>query len=99
MDGVYTSLTGLAYFDISDAGTLAYVPKGETNTGNALVLVDRAGSVTRILEKGSHYLNPHFSPDGRSFVMIQRSAEAKRNKIHVVLNWFEELSRLVPTDK
>ena len=39
------------------------------------------------------------SPDGRHFVMIQRSADAKRNQIHVVLNWFEELSRLVPTDK
>jgi Tol biopolymer transport system component len=74
VDGVYTSLTtGLAYFDISDAGTLAYVPKGETNTGNALVLVDRAGSVTRILEKGSHYLNPHFSPSGRRVAVSERT--------------------------
>lgn len=73
VDGVYTSLTGLAYFDISDAGTLAYVPKGETNTGNALVLVDRAGSVTRILEKGSHYLNPHFSPGGRRVAVSERT--------------------------
>ena len=72
VDGVYTSFTsGLAYFDISDAGTLVYAPKPET-TGNTLVLVDRAGSVTRILEDGSHYLNPHFSPDGRRVAVSER---------------------------
>ena len=35
-------------------------------------------------------------PDGQSFVMIQRNREAPLTEIHVVLNWFEELNRLVP---
>ena len=38
------------------------------------------------------------APDGQSFVMIQRSREKPLTEIHVVLNWFEELKRLVPTD-
>ncbi len=28
--------------------------------------------------------------------MIQRNPEAPLTRIHVVLNWFEELNRLVP---
>ena len=35
------------------------------------------------------------SPDGQRFVMIKEEGEAQ---INVVLNWFEELKRLVPTD-
>ena len=35
-------------------------------------------------------------PDGQSFVMIQRNPEAPLTEIHVVLNWFQELNRLVP---
>jgi len=35
-------------------------------------------------------------PDGQSFVMIQRNSEAALTEIHVVLNWFQELNRLVP---
>ena len=38
------------------------------------------------------------SPDGRYFVMIEPSAESKRNRIHVVVNWIEELKELVPTN-
>ena len=36
--------------------------------------------------------------DGR-FIMIQEDEESTATDIHVVLNWFEELKRLVPTDK
>jgi len=35
------------------------------------------------------------SPDGQRFLMIKE--EQERGQIHVVLNWFEELKRLVPT--
>jgi serine/threonine-protein kinase len=35
--------------------------------------------------------------DGR-FIMIQDYEESPTTEIHVVLNWFEELKRLVPTD-
>lgn len=36
-------------------------------------------------------------PDG-SFVLVERNPEAALTEIHVVLNWFEELNRLVPTE-
>jgi len=35
------------------------------------------------------------SPDGQRFVMVKE--EGRETQIHVVLNWFEELKRLVPT--
>ncbi len=35
------------------------------------------------------------SPDGQRFLMIK--AEGSTAQINVVLNWFEELKRLVPT--
>ncbi len=38
------------------------------------------------------------SPDGQRFVMVKRPEEFRRNQINVVLNWAEELKRLVPTD-
>ena len=38
------------------------------------------------------------SPDGQTFVMIEREEQATLTQIHVVQNWFEELKRLVPTN-
>ncbi len=38
-------------------------------------------------------------PDGERFLMIQRTeSQTASTQINVVLNWFEELKRLVPTD-
>jgi hypothetical protein len=41
------------------------------------------------------------APDGRRFVMLQSTAleegAAEPQKLIVVLNWFEEVKRLVPT--
>ncbi len=38
------------------------------------------------------------APDGQRFVMIKESVEQQEAaQINVVLNWFEELKRLVPT--
>ncbi len=41
--------------------------------------------------------NYDVSPDGKRFVMIRPDEESTSTQIHVVLNWFEELKRLVPT--
>jgi len=54
-----------------------------------------------VLFEGNYYhdYNPSYDvgPDGR-FLMIQRGdQEPGQAQIHVVLNWFEELKRLVPT--
>jgi hypothetical protein len=45
--------------------------------------------------------NPNYdvSPDGQQFVMVRRTGEGERvaPPINIVLNWFQELERLVPT--
>ena len=38
------------------------------------------------------------SPDGKRFVMLQSTGQEEAGQINVILNWFEELKRLVPTD-
>ncbi len=39
------------------------------------------------------------APDGQRFLMVQAGEQqAEANQINVVLNWFEELKRLVPTN-
>ena len=37
-------------------------------------------------------------PDAQSFIMIRATADASRNEIRVIVNWTEELKRLVPTE-
>jgi Tol biopolymer transport system component len=36
-------------------------------------------------------------PDGQSFLMVKTKHPAYTTELHVILNWFEELKRLVPT--
>ena len=45
--------------------------------------------------------NYDVSPDGQRFLMVKpnEAGEAEAAQINVVLNWFEELKRLVPTGK
>jgi len=57
----------------------------------------------RLLFKGSFVPTPGFgrnydvAPDGQSFVMVrQEMGGVGEAQLHVVLNWFEELKRLVP---
>jgi hypothetical protein len=38
------------------------------------------------------------SPDGQRFLMIKETDVGGGQQINLVLNWFEELKRLVPTD-
>ena len=42
--------------------------------------------------------NYDVAPDGERFVMLQSIEGMRGYEIAVVLNWFEELKRLVPTD-
>ena len=39
------------------------------------------------------------TPDGQRFLMVKRGEESLPNQINVVLNWSEELKRLVPTEQ
>ena len=43
--------------------------------------------------------NYDISPDGSHFVIIRSEQEKAPTRIHVILNWFEELKRLVPSGK
>jgi len=38
------------------------------------------------------------SPDGEQFVLILGEDESAASHLHLIVNWFEELKRLVPTD-
>ena len=63
--------------------------------GNAAVLSDgryfteAAGVVGRTYD---------ISPDGERFLMIEENAGGDSTEFILVLNWFQELERLVPTD-
>jgi len=47
------------------------------------------------------FLGPNYdvSPDGKHFVMVREDETTANTEIHVVLNWFEELTRLAPAEK
>ena len=53
--------------------------------------------------EASYYRQPgggiNYSPlgNGERFIMVRSAAVAPR-EIHVVLNWFDELKQLVPTE-
>ena len=60
----------------------------------------------RVLFEGQYAPSPatmpnyDVSPDGQRFLMLKPTeAEAGPKQINVVLNWFEELKRRVPTGK
>jgi Tol biopolymer transport system component len=64
-----------------------------------------AGS-PRVLFEGSYvsHSNPRgyqyhdIAPDGKRFLMMKEDTVQNQGQINVVLNWFEELKRLVPTN-
>jgi hypothetical protein len=52
------------------------------------------------LPTGFSYANYDVSPDGQRFLMLEpvESQTGGATQINLVLNWVEELKRLVPTD-
>ena len=44
------------------------------------------------------FANYDVSADGKRFVMVQPVGTPERHELVVVLNWFEELKRLFPTN-
>lgn len=54
-----------------------------------------------ILFSGDYLSHPgrayDISPDGERFLMVKPDDD-ENTELHVVLNWFQELKRLVPTD-
>ncbi len=65
VDGVAMNLTdGAAAFDVSENGTLAYLPVDSYIKETSLVLVGRNGSETPALPHSDRYNNPRLAPDG-----------------------------------
>ena len=90
-----------------DGRELFYRPLDENGLISAKVMAaeSRLFDVPRRLFEGHYDRHPYSTasqrnydvmPDGKRFIMV-RPADAGRPRMHVVLNWFEELKRLVPT--
>jgi len=63
------------------------------NASRPQVLFEGSYLVSTLIRGNQYY---DISPDGHRFLMIKRE-EGDTAQINVVLNWFEELKRLVPT--
>jgi serine/threonine-protein kinase len=77
VDDVAMNLTdGAAAFDVSETGTLAYLPVGSYVTDTELVLVDRKGNESPALPRRDRYNNPRLSPDRARVSVDIRSANS-----------------------
>ena len=63
---------------------------------------DLVVSEPRLLFEASYHasgvVNYDVSPDGQHFVMIETDPNGDGRRLEIVLNWFDELERLVPTE-
>jgi Tol biopolymer transport system component len=83
LEGLHTSPTsGLAYFTVSNSGALAYLPGGQAEMERQLVLVDRQGNGTPIVDERGNFMSPRYSPDGTK-VAIERFEGSGRRTIWV----------------
>ncbi len=64
------------------------------SAGRPSVLFEGSYVVSTITPAYRYY---DVSPDGQRFLML-KEAGTEEAQINVVLNWFEELKRLVPTE-
>ncbi|MCL4402231.1 MAG: serine/threonine-protein kinase [Acidobacteria bacterium] len=70
LDGVLMSTnTGVAYFDVSSAGDLAYAVGVAEGGERTLQWVDRSGKATPLPLPARSYLHPRISPDGRQLAI------------------------------
>src|ERR1051326_5292669 len=67
---------GAAAFDVSENGTLAYLPVGSYVTESEVVLVDRRGNAQRALPSADRYNHPRLSPEGGRIAVDIRSANS-----------------------
>jgi len=64
--------------------------------GRPEILFEGRYVTSRVMRSIPYY---DISPDGQRFLMIkEETAQQDTAQINVVLNWFEELKRLVPTN-
>jgi serine/threonine-protein kinase len=67
----------------------------ELRVGSPEVLFEERFAITHRADAPRNY---DVSRDGQRFLMVQTVDEPTPTQLNVVLNWFEELKRLVPTE-
>ncbi len=78
VEDVAMNLTdGAAAFDVSETGTLAYLPVDSYVSETNVVFVDRTGRETPALPGRDRYTNPRLSPDGTRVSVDIRSANSQ----------------------
>jgi serine/threonine-protein kinase len=78
VEDVAMNLTdGAAAFDVSETGTLAYLPVDSYVSETSVVFVDRSGKETAALPGRDRYTNPRLSPDGSRVSVDIRSASSQ----------------------
>ena len=86
---------------IGDQNGIPFLMTATVTTNPEFAVLDRTPlfDITEF-EPSSPHSNYDVSRDGQQFLMVQSGAstEAESAELTVVLNWFEELTRLVPTD-
>ena len=83
LEGLHTSPTSrLAYFAVSNSGALAYLPGGQAEVERQLVVVDRQGKGTPIVDERGNFMSPRYSPDGTK-VAVERFEGSGRRTIWV----------------
>ena len=56
-------------------------------------------SKPRVLFEGAYFDAYDVAPDGQRFLMVEPVEGTQSTQINVVLNWLDELKRLVPVDR
>ncbi len=69
--------------------------QGQTLTAGTPKVLFEGQYVSHSQPPGFQYYD--ISPDGKQFLMLKEDTAQDQSQINVVLNWFEELKRLVPT--
>jgi serine/threonine-protein kinase len=58
----------------------------------------QAGPERELFSAAMYDIRYDVAPDGKSFIMGKTTDPSAYNRVNVVVNWFEELRRLVPTE-
>jgi serine/threonine-protein kinase len=75
--------TGVALYDVSDDGTLAYLSGGPSNENTTLVWADRKGATTPLSIERANYVAPRLSPDGTRLAVFRVQAGGQSPDIWV----------------
>jgi len=73
-EGVSLASEGVAQFDISETGSLVYIPGGIQGAERTLVWVDRQGAEQPLAAPPRNYINPRLSPDGQRVAVVIQGA-------------------------